>query len=273
MKNKTFPILVFILIVLATFTTAVCYDYSATTATQTFTGLNNATVNTTTAGVNQFITSVNSFKPVSNISRQVVVTASGRNTTTAPYIFSWKAKDNFTATLTVSNGSQNLGVGNYTLSLNASDNETWYLTYLVNTWDGKSLTFTFNKTINTNDDLINGVSHIKEGATTADFLTKNTPNAYGQSQTYKLSQTYGYFFTLSSWTTNYTINTRVVDTSGFLCGDEISSLPVTGTYIGSFLTNLAPGIGAFLIVLGVFVGIGALIYAVVIMIKGKFDGK
>ena len=43
-----------------------------------------------------------------------------------------------------------------------------------------------------------------------------------------------------------------------------------GGQIGDFLTALAPGVGLFLIIMGVFVGVGALVLAVVGLIKKKF---
>lgn len=46
-------------------------------------------------------------------------------------------------------------------------------------------------------------------------------------------------------------------------------LQTVGSDIGSFLTNMAPGIGAFIIILGVFAGVAAIIYAMVGVIRIK----
>ena len=62
------------------------------------------------------------------------------------------------------------------------------------------------------------------------------------------------------------------NTGGALDGDVIEGLPNVGSDIGGFMKNLAPGVGAFIIILGVFGGVGMLIYGVVGMIKGKIDG-
>lgn len=51
--------------------------------------------------------------------------------------------------------------------------------------------------------------------------------------------------------------------------DTLSGLPQIGSDVGSFMKNLAPGIGAFIIVMGVFGGVAAIIYGVVSMIKNK----
>jgi len=51
--------------------------------------------------------------------------------------------------------------------------------------------------------------------------------------------------------------------------DTLEGLPTLGTDLGAFLTNLAPGVGAFIIILGVFGGVAALIYAVVTLVKRK----
>ena len=54
-----------------------------------------------------------------------------------------------------------------------------------------------------------------------------------------------------------------------IANDTLAGLPQVGTDIGGFLTNLAPGLGAFIIIMGVLGGVGAIIYAVVTMVKRK----
>ena len=51
--------------------------------------------------------------------------------------------------------------------------------------------------------------------------------------------------------------------------DTLSGLPQIGSDVGSFLKNLAPGVGAFIIILGVFGGVAAIIYAIVGIVKNK----
>ena len=51
--------------------------------------------------------------------------------------------------------------------------------------------------------------------------------------------------------------------------DMLSGLPSIGNDTGNFLGNLAPGLGKFIIVLAVFGGIGAVIYAVIYLVKKK----
>ena len=55
--------------------------------------------------------------------------------------------------------------------------------------------------------------------------------------------------------------------------ETITGLSELGTDLGGFMTNIAPGIGAFIIIVGVFGGIGALIYAIVSMIRNKINIK
>ena len=57
--------------------------------------------------------------------------------------------------------------------------------------------------------------------------------------------------------------TQIID------NDTLAGLPSMGTNIGSFLTALAPGVGVFIIIMGVFGGVAALIYAIVTLIKKK----
>jgi hypothetical protein len=53
--------------------------------------------------------------------------------------------------------------------------------------------------------------------------------------------------------------------------ETITGLSELGTDLGGFMTNIAPGIGAFIIIVGVFGGIGALIYAIVALVKNKIN--
>jgi len=54
-----------------------------------------------------------------------------------------------------------------------------------------------------------------------------------------------------------------------IANDTLEGLPAIGTQIGSFLTNLAPGVGAFIIIIGVFGGVAAIVYAIVSVVKTK----
>ena len=51
--------------------------------------------------------------------------------------------------------------------------------------------------------------------------------------------------------------------------DTLEGLPSVGSDVGDFLTNLAPGVGAFIIIMGVFGGVAAIIYAIVSVVKNK----
>ena len=51
--------------------------------------------------------------------------------------------------------------------------------------------------------------------------------------------------------------------------DMLEGLPDAGTNIGNFLGNLAPGLGKFIIVLAVFVGIAGIIYTIIVLVKKR----
>ena len=51
--------------------------------------------------------------------------------------------------------------------------------------------------------------------------------------------------------------------------DTLEGLPQVGSDIGQFLTKLAPGVGAFIIIMGVFGGVAGIVYAIVGVIKRK----
>ena len=55
--------------------------------------------------------------------------------------------------------------------------------------------------------------------------------------------------------------------------NTLEGLPKTGSNVASFLSNLAPGIGTFVLIISIMLGIGAIVAAIVMVIKGKFMGR
>lgn len=51
--------------------------------------------------------------------------------------------------------------------------------------------------------------------------------------------------------------------------DTLEGMPQMGSDLGNFLSNLAPGVGVFILLLGVFGGIASIVYAIVVVIKRK----
>jgi len=56
-----------------------------------------------------------------------------------------------------------------------------------------------------------------------------------------------------------------------VASDTLESLPQMGNDLGDFLSNLAPGVGVMILILGLFGGIAAIIYAIVVVVKRKFN--
>lgn len=54
-----------------------------------------------------------------------------------------------------------------------------------------------------------------------------------------------------------------------IANDTLEGLPDAGSDVGTFLSNLAPGVGVMIVLLTIFAGVGALIFAVSGVIKGK----
>ena len=54
-----------------------------------------------------------------------------------------------------------------------------------------------------------------------------------------------------------------------LDGDMLEGLPSLGTQTGDFMGNLAPGLGKFLLIVGVFAGIVGIVVAITSLIKRK----
>jgi len=65
------------------------------------------------------------------------------------------------------------------------------------------------------------------------------------------------------------LGTKLVQATSVIANDTLEGLPALGTQLGSFLTNLAPGVGAFIIIIGVFGGVAAIVYAIVSVVKNK----
>ena len=71
-------------------------------------------------------------------------------------------------------------------------------------------------------------------------------------------------------TGNCTITSVTLNYDDYM-SDIVEGLPMTGTNVGSFLTNLAPGVGGFIIILGVFGGVGAIIYSLTSAINRRLN--
>lgn len=54
-----------------------------------------------------------------------------------------------------------------------------------------------------------------------------------------------------------------------LCGRMLEGMGSAGSNLGGFMSNLAPGVGTFILLLGIFGGIVALFYGIVVAIKKK----
>jgi len=84
---------------------------------------------------------------------------------------------------------------------------------------------------------------------------------------------------LTAWTYRRETLSLSTSTNSVLPADTLEGLPEFGTDLGGFLSNLAPGVGKFIITLGIFGGIlgiiGAIVFVIVVMVKGatKFGEK
>jgi len=52
---------------------------------------------------------------------------------------------------------------------------------------------------------------------------------------------------------------------------QVTGMSALGTDLGAFLQNLAPGVGIFVLLLGLFGGIAAIVYAIVDVVKRKIN--
>lgn len=51
--------------------------------------------------------------------------------------------------------------------------------------------------------------------------------------------------------------------------DTLAGLPEMGNDLGGFMSNLAPGVGKFLLIMAIFVGIGGLIGGIIYLVRKK----
>jgi len=75
-------------------------------------------------------------------------------------------------------------------------------------------------------------------------------------------------FTYNASISNCSITGITLSYAGGI-GENTEALPVMGTQIGTFLSNLAPGLGAFIIIIAILTGIAGIIGVVVLLIKSK----
>ena len=54
-----------------------------------------------------------------------------------------------------------------------------------------------------------------------------------------------------------------------ISSDTLEGLPQVGSDVGGFLTNLAPGVGAFIIIMGVFSGVASIVFAIVSVVRSR----
>lgn len=58
-----------------------------------------------------------------------------------------------------------------------------------------------------------------------------------------------------------------VSATSAIANDTLEGLPDAGSDLGTFLSNLAPGVGIFILLLSLFGGIGAIVVAVAQVIR------
>jgi len=71
------------------------------------------------------------------------------------------------------------------------------------------------------------------------------------------------------WTNSNQTAVGTLSTDNFC--STLSGLDTMGSDLGSFMENIAPGVGTFIVYLAVFGGVGALIYAIVHLVKKKIS--
>ncbi len=83
---------------------------------------------------------------------------------------------------------------------------------------------------------------------------------------------FGGYFGYNTSISNCSITTATLTYQGSF-EDVLEGLPQIGSDVGSFLTNLAPGVGAFIIILAVFGGVGAMVYAIAGLVRKRIGEK
>jgi len=60
--------------------------------------------------------------------------------------------------------------------------------------------------------------------------------------------------------------TPAVFATAAIANDTLEGMPDVGSDLGDFLKNLAPGLGAFILILGVFIGIVAIVAGIAMLV-------
>ncbi|KKL96191.1 hypothetical protein LCGC14_1846930 [marine sediment metagenome] len=183
----------------------------------------------------------------------LAVAASYRQSTT------WTMNDITTNTTNCTSLNQ-IGYG-YSKSLG-------YVTYTNSTSSGTGMNEGSGKAF--------GLSVYLQYGDTSSSLT-NTSNVYVTSiDATSLSAKYvGICFNVSSLNVSASdavdIDSLILTYSGggAIDDDTLEGLPMIGSDTGSFLKNLAPGVGAFILIIGIFAAIAAIIYAIVGVVQRK----
>ena len=215
MKNKKMFLGIIALIVMLAMSTialGIGCTYTSTADGSDFFNVNTANVNTTTTLTDdQLFEGLTAFTPRLNFTKEVNETFTG--VTDGSYnVLSWrfsKLSDN--STIVLYNGSNVVAAGNYTFAWQNTTTGTWIITWHGNDYNGSTIRATFTRTFVKNvDDLVVSPNLLNKDASTAYFLTQNTPTAYGDEKTFKFnSLLLGNYVNNTNWAVTWTYTQRV----------------------------------------------------------------
>jgi len=162
--------------------------------------------------------------------------------------------------------------------VNADDTTTPIVTLVtpVNDSNLTSLPITFTYTAIDNETM-NCSLILNDAVTQVDYTIINGTNTFSETS---LSNGDYVWYTIcvdTSWNvgnaTSLSFNLNVPASNSVIDEDMLEGLPQVGTDTGTFLGNLAPGLGKFILIMGVFVGIVGILAGIISVIKTKINFK
>jgi len=182
------------------------------------------------------------------------------NGTSGSYGFNFSNLRNVTiSSFTISNYSNQIFINNATVVLTGQPYFSSVATAVTNikyNYSTDNLQFSCS---GTGAITVTGLTGVVGTSGSYEVLKDDVHIAYASSNTYAVNSCGTWEFVGSD--------------ANVIISQQITGMGAFGTDLGNFLSNLAPGVGIFILLLSIFGGVGAIVYALVVVIKKTIGDK